>query len=365
LSDLLAAYGRDDRVDTLFTLVDIPSVQMARVVRVDRGSCLVVTDAGLTRADPHAVASRRAGLEVEPTTGDWVALAGEPGSGLAIVAVLPRRSFIARKAPEDRPHEQQAIAANVDVVAITAALDRAVGASRIERSLALVWESGATPVVVLTKADVAPDIDAAVASAEASALAVPVLVTSAETGEGAEALADLVRPSGTLAFLGPSGSGKSSLVNRLVGEEIQRTGAVRGLDNRGRHTTTSRELVPLPGGGVLLDTPGLRSLSLSDVSAGMTAAFADIEALAAGCRFGDCAHRAEPGCAVQSAIAVGMLEPRRLDSYRKLERELERLERSDPSPQGSAARREYRQYVKTLYRGANPARFDERRQRHR
>ena len=361
MPDLLAAYGRDDRVDTLFTLVDIPAVQMARVVRVDRGSCLVVTDDGLTRADPHAVASRRAGLEVEPTTGDWVALADQPGSGLAIVAVLPRRSFIARKAPE----EQQAIAANVDVVAITAALDRPVGASRIERSLALVWESGASPVVVLTKADVAPDIEAAVASAEASALAIPVIVTSAATGEGTEALAALVRPAGTLAFLGPSGSGKSTLVNRLVGEEVQRTGAVRGLDNRGRHTTTSRELVPLPGGGVLLDTPGLRSLSLSDVSAGMTAAFADIEVLAAGCRFGDCAHRAEPGCAVQSAISVGMLEPRRLDSYRKLERELGRLQRRDPSPQGSVARREYRQYVKTLYRNANPSRFDERRDGHR
>ncbi|HEV2362258.1 MAG TPA: ribosome small subunit-dependent GTPase A, partial [Acidimicrobiales bacterium] len=349
MSDSLADYGYDDRVETLFTLIDLPQFTPGRVVRVDKSSAVVMTEDGTIRADPFRLSRQRleselaAGLApTEATTGDWVALVDSPGAGPAIAAVLQRRSLIARRAPEDRSRPVQAIAANVDHVAVVAPLDRPQSPSRIERTLAMVWESGATPLIVLTKADVGVDIDETVASTESAAMGVPVLVTSGVTGDGADALVEVVRPSGTLAFLGPSGAGKSTLVNALTGLATQRTSDVRGLDNRGRHTTTSRELIPLPGGGVLLDTPGLRSLGVLDVSAGVREVFADVEALAEQCRFADCGHGGEPGCAVRSAIGDGTLEARRLASYQKLQRESLAALRRDPGPAGVAARRQFR-----------------------
>ncbi len=369
MKDLLAAYGCDDQVREAFeeALAQVdpdPSLLPARVVRVDRGSCLVMTDAGPLRASPYTVASRKAGLGDEPTTGDWVVVAPQPGSDTAILAVLPRRSFLARRAPEDSDRYEQAIAANIDVIAVTAGLDRPDSAGRIERTLTMVWESGALPVVVLTKADVARDLEASVETASRLALGADVLVTSAATGEGADELRSLARPNKTLAFLGPSGTGKSSLVNLLVGADVQKTGEVRALDQRGRHTTTSRELVPLPGGGVLLDTPGLRSLGVLDVGAGLATTFDDVEAAAALCRFRDCGHQGEPGCAVREAIGRGELDERRLASYRKLQRESERALRLEQSPAGAEARREWRNRYRRLIREAGPTRLDTRRQSH-
>jgi ribosome biogenesis GTPase len=326
MPDELLPFGWDDRVAALFAGLAMPGAVPGRVTRVDRGSSLVITAGGTVRASPYGPAAKQAGLDGVPATGDWVAVAPDQGDEHGIVAILPRRSAISRKDPDERVTAEQVLAANLDVVAVVCALDRPVGQNRLERMLAAAWESGAAPVVVLTKADVAPDLDAAVEEAGAAAGGVDVVVTSTVTGDGVEDVRALLRPARTLALLGPSGAGKSTLVNRLVGDDVQSTGAVREADARGRHTTTARQLVPVPGGGVLLDTPGLRSLPLWDAGAGVAAAFDDVEDAAAGCRFRDCDHDQEPGCAVRAAVDAGVLDARRVDSYHKLQRELASLE---------------------------------------
>jgi ribosome biogenesis GTPase len=216
------------------------------------------------------------------------------------------------------------LAANVDTVAIAVSLAVAVDLGRTERLLALAWESGARPVVVLTQSDAASGPDAAADALERVAAAAPgvdVVACSAATGEGVDVVRAVL--TGTVVLVGPSGAGKSTLGNALLGAEVLATGAVRAGDGKGRHTTVRRELLPLPGGGVLIDTPGLRGVGLFEASTGLERAFADVEELAAGCRFGDCAHDAEPGCAVLAAVEGGVLPRRRLDSYRKLLRENE------------------------------------------
>lgn len=322
----LAAYGWDHRVAALFADLDVPGATRGRVVRVDRGSCMVVTEHGLIRTSPYGTTSRLAGLSAVPATGDWVAVERRGGDEPGVVAVVPRWSAISRKDPHDRVAAEQVLAANVDVAAVVCALDRPIGKNRIERMLAAAREGGASPVVVLTKADLAADGQQARREAASAAGGADVHVTSTVSGEGIEGLRALLSPARTLALLGPSGAGKSSLVNRLVGEEVQSTGAVRAADARGRHTTTARQLVPVPGGGVLLDTPGLRSLPLWDAASGTAATFDDVEGLAPDCRFRDCRHDTEPGCAVLAAVAGGTLDARRLDSYRTLRDELDTLD---------------------------------------
>ncbi|HEX2698734.1 MAG TPA: ribosome small subunit-dependent GTPase A [Acidimicrobiales bacterium] len=322
----LTSFGWDDRVAALFAALDAPHAVAGRVARVDRGSCVVVTDDGPVRASPFGAIARQAGLDGVPATGDWVAVQEIGGDDPGVVAIAPRWSAISRKDPDERVTAEQVLAANVDVVGVVCALDRPVGQNRLERMLAAAWESGASPVVLLTKADLAPDLDHAVQAAGGAAGGLPVLVTSTVAGDGIDDVRALLRPARTLALLGPSGAGKSTLVNRLVGDEIQSTGAVREGDSRGRHTTTARQLVPVPGGGVLLDTPGLRSLPLWDAGGGLAAAFDDVEDAAAGCRFRDCRHDGEPGCAVRAAVADGSLDARRLTSYHKLLSELDALE---------------------------------------
>lgn len=328
MPDHLIAYGWDDRIATLYSLVDIPGHHPGRVIRTDRGSSLVVTDMGTIRATPYSLASRRHGVEGAVATGDWVALLDDPAEGWAVVSVLPRRSELSRLDPEPGAATQQVLAANVDVVAVVIPLDRPASAGRVERFSTVAWESGAVPAVILTKADLATDLDTTRAEVEAAAPGVDVIVTCATTGEGVDDVAALTVPSRTLALLGPSGAGKSTLVNRLVGDDVQQIGDVRDGDRRGRHTTTSRELIPIPGGGVLLDTPGVRSLGLWDVEAGLSDAFPEIDEFAMACKFRDCAHEAEPQCAVREAISTGVLDERRLASYRKLEREMARLEQT-------------------------------------
>lgn len=337
----LAAYGWDDRVAAGFTLLELRNPLPGRVVRVDRGSCLVATADGLVRASPYALASRRARLELVPATGDWVALIDDPDEGHAVVDVVPRWSAISRKDPDERVTAEQVLAANVDLLAVVCALDRSLVQNRVERMVAVAWESGALPVVVLTKADVASDLAQVVNDAEAVAgVGVSVHVTSAVSGQGIDDLRALLQPCRTLAVIGPSGAGKSSLVNQLAGAAIQSTGKVRDADRRGRHTTTTRDLVLVPTGGVLLDTPGLRSLPLWDADSGVAATFADVEELAAGCRFRDCRHEQEPGCAVRAGVESGALEARRLESYHKLHRELVALElRQDERARRAASRR--------------------------
>jgi ribosome biogenesis GTPase len=329
-----------------FTLLDsprsaTPAHLRGRVARVDRGSCLVATADGPVRASPYTHASRRAGLDLVPATGDWVALVDDPHEGVAIVGVVPRWSAVGRKDPDERVTVEQVLAANVDVFAVVCGLDRSLVQNRVERMLSVAWESGALPVVVLTKADLAEDLAAVLQEAQAAAGAgVSVLVTSAVSGEGIDELRSRLRPSRTLAVIGPSGAGKSTLVNAIVGTDVQSTGRVRDADGRGRHTTTTRDLVPVPTGGVLLDTPGLRSLPLWDAASGIASTFGDIEELAAGCRFRDCRHEHEPECAVRAAAASGALAPRRLESYHKLHRELAALElRQDERARRAAGRR--------------------------
>ncbi|HOH50235.1 MAG TPA: ribosome small subunit-dependent GTPase A [Candidatus Hydrogenedentes bacterium] len=278
-----------------------------------------------------------------PAVGDWVMVSPRAGEDAATVrAVLPRRSRFSRTAAGDRT-EEQVVAANVDVVFLVTSLDGDFNLRRIERYLTVAWDSGARPVVVLNKADLCADADARAAEAEAAAPGAPVVVLSAATGTGVDALRAQVPPGATGALLGSSGVGKSSLVNALLGRERQAVRAVRADDSRGRHTTTNRELIPLPGGGLIMDTPGMRELQIWSDDDGLETAFADVEALAALCRFADCTHENEPGCAVRAALEDGSLDRGRFRSYTKLRREIQYQElRQDQSA---------RQIEKTRWRG--------------
>jgi ribosome biogenesis GTPase len=344
----LSAYGWDERIAALFTLVEVPGHVPGRIVRVDRGSCLVATPEATVRATAYALASRRAGVVDDPATGDWVALADDPSEGWAIVTVVPRRSTISRRDSNENTVREQVLAANVDIVAAVCPLDRPFVENRLERFLAMAWESGGFPAVILTKADAAEDAAGTAAVAASLAPGVDVYLTSAVTGDGLEDLRALIGPGLTLVLMGQSGAGKSTLVNSLVGHETQRTDAVRVADKRGRHTTTTRDLIPVASGGVLLDTPGIRSLGLWDAEDAVADTFPDIEELAAGCRFRDCRHAGEPGCAVADAVADGTLDARRLESYAKLEREIAALE----VQKDARARREAGRKFGRMYRDA-------------
>jgi ribosome biogenesis GTPase len=235
---------------------------------------------------------------------------------------------------------EQVVAANVDSVFLVAGLDAEFNLRRIERYLVLAMESGARPVILLNKADLAGDLAARIAETERVAAGIPVHATSTRTGLGFDALAAYLQPGRTLALLGSSGVGKSSIVNRLAGQDLLPTREVRETDSRGRHTTSHRQLVRLPGGALIIDTPGMREIQLWDVDDGVTEVFEDIEALTTGCRFRDCRHRTEPGCAVRAAVDEGRVEAGRLESYLKLEDERRAVEaRADERAQQEAKRK--------------------------
>jgi ribosome biogenesis GTPase len=287
----------------------------ARVSRVDRGGVELLAEGGPARATLGAAVL---GAEA-PCTGDWVGVRSWPDGPWTVEAVLPRRSAIVRSSPV-RAARPQVLAANADHVLVCHGLSQAPRLNRIERYIALAWESGAQPVVVLTKADLAPDAEQLRDEASQAAPGVPVHVVSSTTGRGVDELRGYVSAGLTAALLGPSGAGKSTLANALLGSHVLATGAIRD-DGKGRHTTVTRELVVVPGGGVLLDTPGLRGVGLWLVDEGLDKTFADIEELAGSCRFHDCGHASEPGCAVQQAVEDGTVTWRRLESWRKLQRE--------------------------------------------
>jgi ribosome biogenesis GTPase / thiamine phosphate phosphatase len=311
--------GWDDGFAAAFEPYQLEGLVPARVSAQHRGGYDVLTEAGERRVRLTGRLRHEAGSAAElPAVGDWVALRDE-----TIHAVLPRRAAFTRKAAW-APTEPQVLAANLDTVFVVSGLDGDLNLRRLERYLTLAWESGAIPVLVLTKADLCEDVGAALLEVEQVALGVPTYPISNLTGDGVDDLAPHLEPARTIALLGSSGVGKSSLANQLLGEELQTTKEI-AEDGRGRHTTTSRQLIRLPGGALLVDTPGLREIQLWDADEGIQEAFADVDELATGCRFNDCAHRREPGCAVQAAIDEGRLPRQRLQSYRQLQRELERL----------------------------------------
>jgi ribosome biogenesis GTPase / thiamine phosphate phosphatase len=258
-----------------------------------------------------------------PAVGDWVAVKRTTidGGRATIHGVVPRKSLFSRKAAGDETTEQ-IVAANVDTVFLLTGLDRDFNLRRIERYLVMSWESGASPVIVLNKADLADDVDQRRDDVRAIALGVPILVMSARERTGLEQLDEYLQAGQTIAVLGSSGVGKSTLINRLLGEDRLRTNEVRDSDQRGRHTTTHRELVRLPGGALLIDTPGMRELQLWSADTGVAEAFDDIAVLGRDCHFADCAHETEPRCAVKQAVAEGRLDAARLASYHKLQKEL-------------------------------------------
>lgn len=320
----LAPYGWDAGWEAEFAPYAAQGLLPGRVVRVDRGQCDIVTADGTVRADTEFVTPRDP-LKVI-CTGDWAAVDPDGGDPRYVRAYLPRRTSFVRSTSSKRS-EGQILAANVDHSIIAVPLSVELDLGRIERFLALGWESGGQPVVVLTKTDLVPD-DATLAhlveDVETAAPGVQVLTVSATTGVGVDILAAVVS-GGTSVLLGQSGAGKSTLANALAGADLMAVRAIRDVDGKGRHTTTTRNLLPLPGGGVLIDTPGLRGVGLWDAETGVGQVFSEIEELAENCRFHDCAHGAEPGCAVLAAVADGALPERRLDSYRKLIRENQRI----------------------------------------
>ena len=273
-----------------------------------------------------------------PAVGDWVVtVPGDAESDPWLIrGILPRRSKFSRQAAGQRT-EEQIVAANVDRVWIVHGLDLELNPRRLERYLAVAWESGAQPEVVLSKADIAVDLEKAKGVTAEVAFAVPIYVVNTMDPSGCKELADSLVAGTTIALLGPSGVGKSSLVNRLAGIEILDTGEVRSGDKKGRHTTTRRELVRLEGGALLLDTPGMRELQLWELETGLAGAFPEIDGLADGCRFRDCRHQSEPGCAVLAAVDSGSVSRARLDSYRKLQAEAQYQRRkSDPRAKSEA-----------------------------
>lgn len=314
-----------------------------RVVRADRGAVVVVPEDALL--DEHGAAEHDTRHEVRalldrdgaasssdasaengrlaPTVGDRVLLdptGATPGEAPRVREVLPRRTALVRDSA-GATSRTQALAANVDVVLVVEHLDPDPDLGRLERMLTLAWRSGAQPVVVLTKADLVPDPEGMAAEVAEIALAVPVHAVSATRDEGLDEVRALLAPGVTLVVVGPSGAGKSTLVNALAGRDVMAVGARREGDGRGRHTTTHRELVPLAGGAMLVDTPGIRTVGLVADDDALDATFADVRALAAACRFADCSHASEPGCAVRAALESGELPQRRYDSWLKLARE--------------------------------------------
>jgi ribosome biogenesis GTPase len=308
-------------------------LQFGRVNWLSRGIYNLYTE----RGEQHAQLSGRLrhrtaqGCEL-PAVGDWVAYRERDGASL-IQAVLPRRSKFSRKAA-GRATEEQIVAANVDKVLLLTGLDNDYNLRRIERYLAIAWESGAQPVVVLNKTDLCADFAARVTEAEGVAIGAPVYAVSSLTGEGLNELERELLPGQTIAMLGSSGVGKSTLINRLLGEDVLATRAVRPGDDRGRHTTSARSLLLLPSGALVMDTPGMRELQLWESDEGLGRAFDEIETLAAACGFRDCTHTAEPRCAVRAAVEEGRISPERLENLRKLQREMRYLAlRQDHSAQ--------------------------------
>jgi ribosome biogenesis GTPase / thiamine phosphate phosphatase len=317
----LAALGWTDELEEAFTTHAERGFMPARVVAEHRGGYYVRSELGDRLAHARGRLRDDEILGGMPAVGDWVVVCDAPGDRFAIEALLPRRTKVSRKTPWLKA-EEHILVANVDTVLLVAGLDADFNPRRLERYLTAAWDSGADPVIVLTKLDVCDD-PGKLAEAEAVAVGVPIYAVSNVTGEGIDAVRDLLQPAKTFVLLGSSGTGKSTLANRLAGRTVMDTGDLRN-DGRGRHTTRHRQLLVMPGGAILIDTPGLRELQIWEGD--LDSAFADIAELAAQCKFNDCAHSSEPDCAVREALETGELDEGRWANYLKLQRELRAIE---------------------------------------
>ena len=334
MNEALARLGWTPERDNEFEPLRADGLFPARIAVEHRSAYVAYTEHGELRAE---LAGRLRHEDRWPAVGDWVGM--RPPATVA--ELLPRATVFSRKEPWLAAKEQ-VLAANADTVLVTTALTPTdFKPRRLERYLATAWESGAQPAIVLTKTDLCPDVDSAVLQVEAIAFGVPIHAVNGLTGEGVDQLRAYFAGDRTIALLGSSGVGKSTIVNHLVGRALMPTAEI-GEDGRGRHTTRHRELILLPGGGLVLDTPGLRELQLWDVGDGLEQTFEDVVELATRCRFSDCSHKSEPGCAIRAALSDGSLPRDRYASWQKLQRELERLERK----LDSRARSEYGQQIR-------------------
>jgi ribosome biogenesis GTPase len=336
---LIGDYGWSATLAAAFSGHAAAGLTAGRVIIQQRDGYVVATDEGELKAKASGRLAHEAGEAGYPAVGDWVALAIAPGEKAATIqAILPRSTAFVRRAA-DSLQRLQVIAANIDVAFVVTSLNADLNPRRIERFLAAAWQSGARPVVVLTKADLSEDPQGQAAEIAALAAGCPVLVVSAREGVGLDALRAQVAPGETCVLIGSSGVGKSTLVNAFLGHGRMATHAVREGDDRGRHTTSHRELILLADGRLILDTPGVREVGLMDADEGVAAVFDDIELLAQACRFNDCGHGNEPGCAVQAALKDGTLDPDRWAHFQKLGTELAAVEQKTDRVSREAERR--------------------------
>ncbi len=345
----LEALGWGPALDGELAALGRPDLEPARVIRADRGALRLIGVRGQTpaRLSGRLLATAQSGAD-RPVVGDWVAAAYPDGDGEAAVHhVFERQSKFSRKAA-GKTTDEQVLAANIDTVFLVTGLDADFNLRRIERYLALVWESGARPVILLNKTDLCPDLDAFLLEVDTVSVGVPVRAVSAASGEGLDGLQEFMGRGSTLALLGSSGVGKSTLVNRLLGRDEMVTAPVRERDGRGQHTTSHRELFRLADGTLLIDTPGLRELQVWGSDDALPEVFAEIGALAESCRFSDCSHETEPGCAVREALERGDLDPARYQSYLKLQKEYDYLELRQDEHRRRARDREFGRLVKSV-----------------
>ena len=345
----LIKIGFNEEIKSALAQLNKDSIIAGRVALEHKRLYRVYTEFGELLCEVSGKLSFEAvGREDYPAVGDWVAVSPrlEEGKGI-ISAVLPRKSKFSRKAA-GQTTEEQIVAANVDTIFLVNSLNEDLNLRRIERYLTLTWESGANPVILLTKSELSSLVEEKIAAVESVAFGVPVIAVSVHENRGLEQLNDYLLPQKTIALLGSSGVGKSTLINFLLGYEKQEVQTIREDDAKGRHTTTYREMIVLPNGCVLIDTPGMRELQLWNSSAGILESFTDVEELAGNCRFRDCSHMEEAGCAVKKAIEDGELEKGRLNSYFKMNRELAYLDRKQNKKAQSDEKKKWKNIQKTI-----------------
>ncbi|AKG21563.1 ribosome small subunit-dependent GTPase A [Calothrix sp. 336/3] len=345
----LELWGWNDFFANHFTPYHHQGFSVARVVIECRNSYILQSENAELSAEVTGKLRYRANKRQDfPAVGDWVVIrVREKEKTATIHEILPRKSKFSRKASGAETTEQ-IVATNIDTVFLVSGLDGDFNPRRIERYLILAWESGANPVIVLNKADICPNLEECLAEVESVALGVPIITISAATSQGLEALQTYLQPGQTVALLGSSGVGKSTITNQLLGETVQTVQTVRQGDNRGKHTTTHRELLRLPNRGLIIDTPGMRELQMWSGDEGISGSFADIEELAQQCRFRDCQHKHEPGCAVRQALQDGSLDASRFANYQKLQREIKYMETKQDQREYIAEKEKWKKITKAM-----------------